>query len=49
MTIKEVRSFIKDFLSTWFPNLKSDEAFNHQLHQILETFLLLVNKLIEDF
>ena len=49
MTIKEIHSFTKDFLAPWFPGLKSYEAFNHQLHQISDSFATLVEKLIESF
>ena len=49
MTIKEIHSFTKDFLGSWFPDLKSYEAFNHQLHQISDSFSALVERLIESF
>ena len=47
--VKDIHSFAKDYLSSWFPKLPSYQAFNKRLNRLSEVFKVLSDKLISSF
>jgi len=47
--IKDIHSFAKEYLFSWFPNLPSYQTFNYRLNLLSEAFTVLSQRLIESF
>lgn len=47
--IKDIHSFPKEYLSTWFPLLTSYQTFNLRLNRLSEAFKVLSLRLIDSF
>ena len=47
--IKEIHTFAKEYLSSWFPKLPSYQTFNTQLNMLSEAFKTLVETMIQSF
>ena len=47
--IKDIHSFAKEYLSSWFPLLPSYQTFNLRLNRLSETFEVLSQRLIDSF
>lgn len=49
LNIKEIHTFTKEYLLSWFPNLPSYQTFNHRLNLMSEAINELVRHLITFF
>jgi hypothetical protein len=47
--VKDIHSFAKKYLFSWFPNLPSYQTFNYRLNLLSEAFTVLSQRLIESF
>ena len=47
--IKEIQTFAKEYLSSWFPKLPSYQTFCVRLNMLSETFKVLVETMIQSF
>ena len=47
--IKEIHTFAKEYLSSWFPKLPSYQTFCGRLNMLSETFKVLVETMIQSF
>lgn len=47
--VKDIHSFAKEYLSSWFPLLPSYPTFNYRLNQLSEAFKMLSQRLIHSF
>jgi hypothetical protein len=47
--IKEIHTFVSEYLSSWFPKLPSYQTFNYRLNQLSEAFRILSERLIRSF
>lgn len=47
--IKEIHTFAKEYLSSWFPKLPSYQTFCVRLNMLSETFKVLVGTMIQSF
>ncbi len=47
--IKEIHTFAKEYLSSWFPKLPSYQTFNTRLSMLSESFKALVETMIQSF
>ena len=47
--VKDIHSFAKEYLFSWFPNLPSYQTFNYRLNLLSEAFTALSQRLIESF
>lgn len=47
--IKEIQTFAKEYLSSWFPKLPSYQVFNTRLNILSEAFKVLVETMIQSF
>jgi hypothetical protein len=47
--IKDIHTFAKEYLSSWFPRLPSYQTFNYRLNLLSEAFRVLAQRLIESF
>ena len=47
--VKDIHSFAKDYLLSWFPKLPSYQTFNYRLNLLSEVFKVLSQRLIESF
>lgn len=47
--IKEIHTFAKEYLSSWFPKLPSYKTFNTRLNMLSEAFKVLVETIIQSF
>lgn len=47
--IKEIHTFAKEYLSSWFPKLPSYQVFNTRLNMLAEAFKTLVGTMIQSF
>ncbi|MFR3186855.1 MAG: transposase [Phocaeicola sp.] len=47
--IKEIHTFAKEYLSSWFPKLPSYQTFCVRLNMLSETFKVLVETMIQSF
>jgi len=47
--VKDIHSFAKEYLLSWFPHLPSYKTFNYRLNLLAEAFAVLSQRLIEPF
>jgi hypothetical protein len=47
--VKDIHSFAKEYLFSWFPALPSYQTFNYRLNMLSEAFAVLSQRLIESF
>lgn len=47
--IKEIHTFAKEYLSSWFPKLPSYQTFNARLNMLSEAFKVLAETMIQSF
>jgi hypothetical protein len=47
--VKDIHSFAKEYLLSWFPRLPSYQTFNYRLNLLSEAFRVLSQRLIESF
>lgn len=47
--VKDIHSFAKEYLSSWFPLLPSYQTFNQRLNRLSECFKILSQRLINSF
>jgi hypothetical protein len=47
--VKDIHSFAKEYLFSWFPALPSYQTFNHRLNLLSEAFTALSQRLIDSF
>ena len=47
--IKDIHTFAKEYLSSWFPRLPSYQTFNTRLNMLSEAFKVLVETMIQSF
>jgi hypothetical protein len=47
--VKDIHSFAKEYLLSWFPNLPSYQTFNCRLNLLSEAFRVLSQRLLESF
>jgi len=47
--VKDIHSFAKDYLFSWFPNLPSYQTFNYRLNLLSQAFTILSQRLINSF
>jgi hypothetical protein len=47
--VKQIHRFANEYLSSWFPNLKSYSAFSNRLNRLSEAFRLLTGSMLTEF
>ena len=47
--VKDIHSFAKEYLLSWFPKLPSYQTFNYRLNRLSEAFKILSQRLIDSF
>jgi hypothetical protein len=47
--VKDIHSFAKEYLLSWFPHLPSYQTFNYRLNLLSEAFAVLSQRLIDSF
>mgnify|MGYP006894296528 FL=1 len=47
--MKEIHTFAKEYLSSWFPKRPSHQVFNTRLNMLSEAFKVLVETMIQSF
>ena len=47
--VKEIHTFAKEYLLSWFPKLPSYQTFNYRLNRLSEAFKILSHRLVDSF